>query len=341
MKKPWRPISKKHLIRFLASLASTQASGIPIQQALAILETDEPHGHLQILIFKIKKQIEGGTKLSSALNTFPEYFPPSYPQLVRIGEETGRLEQLLHLAKCQLEKHEQLKSKQWQALAYPLFVFGLVTIITFSMLYYIVPMFYDYFRDAHATIPYSTELLFRLSRMLHDHLLIILLLNLLSICCIYRYRAKCTTFILKIPILKHYMRCISHGHFASMLSIILSSGVSLTHGIHLLRSPSPFSLNDKLQIMQEMLHRGTSFHTALVRAGFSGSFVQMIKIGETSGRLEEVLQHLGEYYENEAEKHRQYFIKFLEPLIMLIQGALIGCIMVVLYLPIFNLGNAF
>lgn len=345
MKHKKRPIGKPKLIAFLSQLEELLSAGVPILSCFEILQTKQTHEGMTILLYKITKQIENGVKLSVCFSAYPHYFDPLTCHLLKVGEETGKLEILLKMVVNYQLKIEDNKSKIKQIVSYPLSVLVIAILLTFNLLYFIVPKFAEFILEMKMPVPLSTQILFNLSACLHQYLLILILglMALIWIFFSYEYKKVLIEFGLRLPFVRNYIQYSFYANFASVLSILLTSGVPILKGLTLLKEIVYIkTYRPHLAAIHNSISAGRSFTQALsATAAFPGLMLQMVKIGEEAGTLDKMLQKIAKFYEKEAEQLGAGLLKMLEPLIMLMLGVLIGGIVIILYLPIFNLGSAF
>ncbi len=339
-----RDIDIALLFRQLGTLIN---AGIPLVNACSTLENSQKHFLLQFLICSIRKEIESGKNFSNQLYKFPQYFDFYICHLIRLGEQSGTLENALLRAAFYKEKIITLKNKIKQSLLYPAIITIVSIIITIIMLVFIVPRFAELFQNAHQSLPVYTQYVISLSVFIRHYYAIIIIIFIISMT-LYTYLLRYSKFknrlnshILKLPLIGIIINKILLARFAHSLATTLAAGLTLADGLLLLESSLPNPVyKQAIQQLQRHITRGLQLHTAMQLSPlFPLLMLQMIKVGEESGKLETMLEKIAILYEQDIDSFIHNLRQLLEPLIMVILGVLIGGIVIAMYLPIFKLGT--
>jgi type IV pilus assembly protein PilC len=334
---------------FLKQLAMLLSAGIPITQSCLLLATTQPLSSSQRrVIHAIYRDLGKGMSLYESLKKYPAHFDSCTCQLTKIGEQTGELEKMLLLAAHYHEATEHFKRQIKQAIFYPAIVAGIALILTLGMLVLIIPQFEKLFHDLKAPLPWITSAIFRCSFLIrHDGLWIgLLLIGGISGLCIHRRRHTQQAGwhdLLKLPGLRTLFDEIAITRFIHQLAIILSAGIPIHHAFILLKQSTTHPpLKSILGRIGRAIQTGSSLYDAMTpHAYFPALLLQMVRMGEESGKLENMLQHLVSMRETEIAHRLAQLHKVLEPLIMVVVGALIGGLVIGMYLPLFQLSSVF
>ena len=336
---PQKKISHKHIADFSRQLATLIAAGIPLLASLNIIEQSSEHAGLRILLNKIKRDIEGGLVLSAALRKHKKYFADLFCNLIHAGEQSGTLDIMLdHIAHHQ-EKTENLKRKIKKALLYPTAILATAIIVTAVLLVFVVPQFAKLFHDFGAELPVYTQLVIKISTIIKNNFLFIIL-AIISIIMVFRY-TNTDKMILKVPIMGKILIKAIIARFSRTLAITFKAGLPLAEALQIIAD----TVNNKVYqqailTIREQVASGHTISSAIIdNSLFPNRARQMITIGEESGSLDVMLIKIAEYYENEVNYLVDNLNNLLEPTIMVILGILIGGLIIGMYLPIFRLGT--
>lgn len=342
-----KKITQLDLTLLFRQLATLITAGIPITQSCDILVKTHEKILLQTLLRSIKNLLESGKTLAQSLRQYPNYFDELIYHLIHIGEQTGTLDVMLVRIANHQEKKRQLNQRIKQILFYPILIFLFALIISVSMLIWIVPRFAELFQHFHDKLPLITRGIIFISHSLRENTSIIFLI-LLSVATIL-YRIKQTKqfqysfnqFTMKLPYVGNLIKKILLARFAHTLAMTFAAGVPILDALkmmtHLSHHPSYIKTITKLQTD---IARGQQLHLAMqTQSLFPTIMIQMVKVGEESGKLEEMLEKMAHLYESDINQMIANLSQLLEPLIMMILGVLIGGLVIAMYLPIFKLGS--
>lgn len=340
-------ITPLDIIIIIRQLAALFSAGIPILKCWEILEKSQDKNYLRVLIYSIRQEISAGKYLHICLRKHPQHFNELSCHLIQIGECTGKLNVMLTTLANHLEKQEAFKNKIKQILFYPSIVVVTGIIITLSMFIFIIPHFAELFHDVQYQLPTLTICIFYFSESLHNHLLVIM--AIFSICLIVALRIKTHPLypaalqkILRLlPPINYCMQKILLIRFARNLSITLSAGIPITKALTLTANQhnNP-TFTATIHQLHNKISSGLRLHQVMETIPFFPLLLtQMVKIGEESGMLAQMLEKCADMLEADVNRSISRLSQLLEPLIMVILGALIGGLVIGMYLPIFKLGS--
>jgi type IV pilus assembly protein PilC len=345
--KQHRHITLFDICVFLRQFATLMAAGIPIIQSCEILEKSQEKIALRLLIYSIKREILSGKNLFYSMQQCPRYFNALTCQLVRIGEQTGKLDTMLIMIANHQEKNMAFKKRVQQALFYPCIIMITALIVTLGMFLFVIPHFATLFHDMEEKLPLLTLWIFYLSAKLKQYLWLGGVLTFLFILAIYhgqhqphvkRYLQQLTA---KLPLIKECLRKILLARFARQLAIAFAAGIPITEALTLAGNAHDNSeFTQTIVQLRNHINAGLPLHHAMEGLAYFPAFMtQMIKIGEESGMLEPMLSKTADFFESDIDQLVSRFHQLLEPLIMIVLGVLIGGLIIGMYLPIFKLGN--
>ncbi len=339
-------ITAKQLMTFTRQLATLIDAGLPIVRSLGILREQ-----VESVIFADKIQdmidtIEGGGSLSEALARHPRVFDNLYVNMVRAGEIGGVLEVVLNKVAEFLEKRQALKGKIKSAMMYPVVVSVLAGgIVTFIMVY-IIPAFRDIFEQLGAEeLPYLTEVLIQISNILAQQTIWVIL-GIVLIFVIYGQinRTRNGKYVfdrikLKILIFGPLLQKIAITRFASTLATLIHSGVPILQALDIVRDSSGNEVVARaMDDVYNSVRDGDTIHEPLARCYvFPPLVVHMVAVGEETGAIDQMLNKVAEAYEREVDDTVNALASIIEPLLIVLLGAIVGFIVIALYLPLFNI----
>ena len=340
-----KPITVLDISIFLRQFSTLISSGIPLIKSCEILEKSQEKMALRLLIYSLKKEMLGGKNLFHSMSLYPHYFNEFTRQLIKIGEHTGKLGTLLMTIAHHHEKNLAFKKRIKQTLFYPGLTLLLAMMVTGIMLMVVIPRFAELFQDKTAQLPLLTVTIFYFSSVLNQHSSYFFSLLILALVILFylkdtAYFKQKRSLLIKLPIISYYHRKFFFERFARNLSISLNAGLPIIEALKLITEDQCHEFTMLMIKLRHKISTGVGLYDAMESlACFPELMIQMIKIGEECGMLDQMLYRIADFLEAEIE---QLFIRFsllLEPLIMVILGVLIGGLVIGMYLPIFKLGN--
>lgn len=334
--------------RFYKQLGRVVQSGIPLLQALRLMQEQTENTKLREMIEKIQKSVAEGHPLSQALADYPESFSSFDIALIGAGELVGRLDHALKRIAAYRENQEKLMSKVRGALAYPAFVVATGFAAIVFMLSYVMPKFSAFFLDLDQELPLLTRLLIETSQVV-EKIGPFLLVFAVVLVVLLRQSLKTNgkrlgwhRFYLKLPKFGKLIIYSEFACFSRTLSLLLESGIPLMRA---LQASLPTVGNQVIQTELESCHRalkeGNSLGEAMCRSTIIPVFVtDLLRAGEESGRLQESLNDIADWYEQELQENVEVLTKLLEPMLILAVGAMLGLMVIAILLPIFSMNAA-
>lgn len=339
-----KPVEVAMTTRQLATLIG---AGFPLVSALdALVPQTKSHGFKKILA-QIKDAIVEGNSFARALSNYPGTFSPLYINMVRAGETSGTLEIVLERLADITEKQQALMNRIQTALAYPIFMLAVGTLVLFVLLTYIVPSITSIFANMNQVLPTPTRVLIFLSAFFKSYWWSILLVIAASV--VFFNRAKKTQkgrhwvdrTALVLPVLGILAKKLSVARFARTLGSLLENGVSMLIALDIVKNIAGNSLiADSIETAAVEVGKGKGLGASLSEGGiFPQLSIQMIQVGEQSGELETMLNKIADVYENEVETSILRLTSYLEPVMILVMGSIVGFIVLSICLPIFEMNQ--
>jgi len=339
-------IPAKSIALFFHQLATLISANIPLAQSFQLLSQSQSNDRLKIVIRALQRNLEAGRGLSHGLKKFPHTFSDLICHLVHIGEVSGTLEHLLHQIANLLKKSILIKNQIRQALFYPLIVLTIALLVCLMMLVFIVPRFADFFQTMHGTLPLLTRITLRLSLFIREDYLMLGAIFISIIACLHLLQRlffikQKYHWVTQLPLISYFSSRFFILYFVKNLALIYAAGMSLTDGLTLIAKTCRLPIHQKtLYKLREKIYSGQQLHISIKHCSlFPPVVMHMIRIGEESGTLHTMLTALEDLFDTELNTTIAKMNQLLEPLIMVILGALIGGLVIAMYLPLFKLGT--
>lgn len=333
---------------FARQLATMMKAGVPLTQSFEIVADSLDNPSMKELVLAIKADIEAGSNFASALRKHPRYFDDLFCSLVEAGEQAGALETMLERVATYKEKSEMLKAKIKKAMKYPIAVLAVAFIVTVILLVKVVPVFADLFSSFGAELPAFTQMVVNMSEWMKKWW-ILLIVGVGGVIIAFsetkkrskKFRDFLDRMTLKAPIFGNIAYQAVIARFSRTLSTTFAAGVPL---IEALDSTAGATNNvvyyDATQKIKQDVSTGQQLQFAMRSTNlFPSMAIQMVGIGEEAGSLEEMLDKVATYYENEVDNAVDGLTSLMEPMIMAILGILVGGLVIAMYLPIFQMGS--
>ncbi|MBN1764028.1 MAG: type II secretion system F family protein [Sedimentisphaerales bacterium] len=328
-------------------LATLIRAGMPLLEALAALAEQFQKHPLAEAFSDIHEQVKTGHSLAAALSNYPTVFSNLYVNMVKAGQESGTLEDILFKLAQYLYRRSRLTSKIKAALTYPLFMsIAALSVIIFLMTF-VIPGITRIFLDMNHQLPWPTTLLITISDFCSSHFLFIIIALGAAIVSASFYlksesgKINWDRFSLKLPLFGSLMLKTEMIRFCRTLGILLSSGITMTRAILIVRAVIQNTfIADKISLITEDINKGLNLSSAIKKLGlFPPILYHTLSIGEKSGNLEEQLSNFAESCDEEIEIQIRAITSLIEPVILLCMGFIIGFIVLALLLPIFEINQ--
>lgn len=334
---------------FTRQLATMMKSGVPLIQSFDIVAEGLENKSMAKLVREIRNDVAGGGNLAGSLAKHPKYFDELFCNLVESGEQSGALETMLDRVATYKEKSEALKSKIKKAMTYPIAVVAIAFVVTGLLMVKVVPQFASIFEGFGAELPAFTQMVVAMSDWFQANWFISVVIIAVVVTAhkeasvrFKKYRDTVDAILLKAPVVGNIVNQSVYARFSRTLATTFAAGVPL---VDALNSVAGAAGNEIYRVaitkIREEVTTGTQLNYALKACGlFPSMLIQMVAIGEESGQLDTMLEKVANHYEAEVDNSVDGLTSLMEPIIMSVLGILVGGLMVAMYLPIFQLGNA-
>ena len=342
-----RRIKRKDKILFTSQLSTLIGAGLPLLQALKSVSDQTANKELKSIALDIVTGIEGGVNFSDSLKKYPKVFDNIFTNLIRAGEASGTLDISLARLAEQQEKDGELVSKVKGAMVYPIIVMLVMVAVVVFMLVFVLPQVEDFYADFDKALPWITRLLLFISHLIRDYWFF-MIGGVFGAVIALRYWLKTTTgrytldkFKLDGPLIKNLYQKVYMARFTRTVGTLFGSGVNLIPTLEIIQAGiSNVHMEASIGRAISMVQEGTPFSTALARdKNFLDLVADMVKIGEQSGKTEEMLMKAAVYYEKEVDKQIKNLTALMEPVLIVTLGGIAFTIVLAILLPIYSLVN--
>ncbi len=341
-------MKEKETLIVTKQLSIMLASGLPLDQSLNIIAEQTKNKKMGEIIYTIKNDIEGGSTLANALKKHKEVFSDLYVNMINSGEKTGNLDGVLKRLTDMMEKSIALKRKIKGALIYPTIVSIVAVGVIALIMTFVIPTFAEMYSSSGMHLPLPTQIVISVSLFLKANIVYMLLAIIALIIIIrifykknYRFHRFMDKMLINVPILGVLARKGSIANFATILASLSSSGIDILEALDIAAKTSGnLIIEETLTDVKNMVERGENLSDSMASSGeFPDMVIQMVSVGEETGTLDEMLQKVYLYYEEEIDNTVKNLTTMIEPIIIVVLGGIIGFLVVAMYLPIFKIGE--
>jgi type II secretion system protein F len=340
-------IKQRDLLIVTQELATLLAAGLPLDRALSVLTGLAPKEQLKKAIGQILRAVQQGKSLAEALAEYPRIFPPLYVNMVKAGEIGGFLDTALQRLAEYLERSQQAQEEIKSALAYPVILSLVGSLSIVFMFTFVLPRFAVIFEDLGQALPTSTRLLLVVSHTLRDYWWVLLATGIVAWFGARQYlatphgRFAWDRWRLRLIVIGDLLRKREVARFARTLGTLLKSGVPLLHALEVVGDVAGNQMVSRaLADVRVGVREGQGMAGPLSHSGvFPTMALEMVSVGEETGRLDEMLMRVAEYYERETYAQVKRLTSLVEPLLVLTMGLIVGFVVIAMLLGIFSIND--
>ena len=336
-------VATKDIAIFFRQFSVMIDAGLPLVQCLEILAANQENQAFQKTLIGVRTTVEGGATLANAMRQYPNVFDDLTTNMIEAGETGGILDVILQRLAIYVEKAVRLKAAVKSALIYPVSVISLATLIVGALLKWVVPIFSNLFAGLGVALPLPTRIVMGLSGFVQSFWWVViggtvgLVFGLKQIRKHPRGRYYFDKALLKLPIIGSLLRKIAVGRFTRTLGTLITSGVPILEGLAITaRTSGNAVLEEALMKVRKAIEEGRTIVDPLRECGvFPNMVTQMIGVGEATGAMDNMLQKIADFYEEEVDAATKDMLAMLEPAIIGLLGITVGGIVISLYMPLF------
>jgi len=342
-------VKPKDLTIFSRQFSTMVNAGLAMLRCLYILEEQTENKKLARVLTQVRADVEAGISLSDALGKHPDVFSRLYVSMVRAGEVGGILDEVLNRLALQLEKDDSIRRAVKSAMVYPLMIGSFAIIVLMGMVMFLIPIFADMYKElGNAKLPSLTRYMILFSDLVRGYwfiffpAVIALIWGLRRLKRTPRGTMAWDRFKLRVPMgIGEIVRKIAVARFSRTFGTLISSGVPILQAIEITGKTAGNTVIESAMVgVQANVKEGQSISEPLEKvAVFPPMVTQMIAVGEETGSLDQMLHKIADFYEDEVNAAVKSLTSILEPILMLGVGAIVGTVVISMYLPIFNMMN--
>ncbi|NPB06680.1 MAG: type II secretion system F family protein [Aquificae bacterium] len=355
-----KPFSLKLSIPFLGGISDRDwailcrqlsvlvGAGVGLVEALELVAEQVPNRRLRQALLEVAREIEEGSSFHAALAKRRDVFPELLINLVAVGEETGELDVVLRRASEYYEKMAFIKGKIKSASFYPTFVFVIATLIVVGILTFVVPKFESIYRTLGGELPLPTQMLIRVSNFLKENLPLFMAVAVFTFIVLsylyarsYGFRKRVHELLLRVPKFNELFEKAALARFSRTMATLFSAGVPIDRALQIsAKVVGLIPIQEAVEKALQSVLEGKPLWKALQETGrFPRIIVVMIRVGEETGQLDEMLNTIANFFEEEVDRFIEALISLIEPVLIVFLGVVVGLILIALYLPIFEVGK--
>ncbi len=340
-------IRTRDIVIFTRQFATMINSGLPLVQSLDILAEQTENQYLRKVIQDVLYDVESGHTLADAMGKHPKVYTELFVNMVAAGEAGGILDTILLRLATFLEKNDALIRKIKGAMIYPAVVFSVAGMAVVILLIFVIPVFQDMFAAAGVLLPLPTRIVIGMSDFLQNYWWAVIagvVFSIFGIRQVYQTdggRLAIDRFLLAVPIFGDLQRKAAVARFTRTLGTLVSSGVSILEGLEITaKTAGNRVIHDAVMSSRTSIAGGETIAGPLKESGvFPPMVVQMINVGEQTGGLDEMLNKIADFYDEEVDAAVEALLSAMEPIMIVVLGVVVGGMIVAMYLPIFDMIN--
>jgi type IV pilus assembly protein PilC len=336
-------VKTKDIAIFFRQFSVMIDAGLPLVQCLEILAANQENQSFQKTLTGVRTTVEGGATLANAMRQYPVVFDDLTTNMIEAGETGGILDIILQRLAVYVEKAVRLRAAVKSALIYPVAVVSIAVLIVGALLKWVVPIFSNLFAGLGVSLPLPTRIVMGLSAFVQSFWWVFLVGSVGLVFGIKQIRKHprgryyFDKMLLKLPIVGSLLRKIAVGRFTRTLGTLITSGVPILEGLSITaRTSGNAVLEEALMKVRKAIEEGRTIVDPLKECGvFPNMVTQMIGVGEATGAMDNMLQKIADFYEEEVDAATKDMLAMLEPAIIGVLGVTIGGIVISLYMPLF------
>jgi len=342
-------VKLKELAVYSRQLSVLIDAELPLIQSLNILAEQTKNKYFKKVINSVREDVEAGSSLNQAKRKFPKAFDDLYCNLIASGEQSGSLDIMLQRLADFIERIVKLRSQVRQAMIYPSAIVIFAILVATFLMWKVIPIFSNIFKELGAELPFLTSMVISLSNFVSNYILYVILGSIVFVF-LFRYirktpqgRLVIDQSLLRMPLFGKLLSKVSIARLTRTLSTLLSGGVPMLESLKITSSTAGNIIIEK-SILQarKLVTEGKSLTDAFKETGqFPFMLTQMVSVGEATGTLDQMLNKLADFYDEEVSAAVASLLSILEPILLIVVGGMVGGLVLSMYLPIFNLMQQF
>lgn len=345
-----KKVKEEELLLFTRKFASMIEAGLAIVPALNMLKAQSENEVMTQILEVIVEKVNAGVPLSKVFQDYPELFDNVYISLIKAGEASGSLDVFLRKISINIQKRIKIIRALKSALTYPLVLLAVAVLVIAVMMIYVVPVFVEIFGEGGVELPAATQMVMNISDFFRSYKIIVLLGFLIAGFKLFQskmkndkaFKWKIDKQKLNFPLFGKMIQNSLMARLSEVLSNLIAGGVNLIEAMEIAKNSIDNEfITDSLEKVKRQVYSGHPFAKSLRETeAFPETLCGFVEVGEETGRLNDMLNTISVFYEDEFDNSISQFSQMLEPIMIVFLGGVIGFILVAMYMPIFNMGSA-
>ena len=335
------------LMLFSQELLALLEAGLNLMEAIEALAEKETRPEVRQALQGVLRLLSEGQPLSSAMQSFPQAFPPLYIAALRASEKTGGMAESLKRYIAYQSQIDQVKKKVISASIYPSMLLSVGGLVVLFLVVYVVPKFAHIYEDMGSNLPFLSQVLLSLGTFIEKHgfslmmALIGLLVAVVYLLSLKSVRTNLMEMVWQIPAIGERMKIYQLSRFYRSLGMLLIAGIPILNALKMVSGLLAPALRVRMLAASEQIRQGQAISMAMELNDLSTPVaLRMLRVGERSGMMGEMMERISSFYDEETARWIDWFTKLFEPLLMLFIGFVIGFVVLMLYMPIFDLAGS-
>ena len=342
-----KKVSSKDIVFFTRQLSTMIDAGLPLVQGLEILASQQENKTFKKILMDTKSDIESGSTFADALKKHPKQFDRLFCNMIAAGEMGGILDEVLKRLADYMEKALRLKRKVKGALTYPIIVLAISALVIGVILIFVIPVFEQMFADFGGSLPVPTQMVVNLSNFVKSYSLLMIGVLVVMVFLFKKYyktekgKRVVDRLILKSPVFGSLLKKVAVAKLTRTLGTLIDSGVPILETLNVAAGTAGNKVvEEAVYNVRSSISEGRTIAQPLAESGiFPAMVVQMVSVGETTGALDQMLNKIADFYDEEVETAVDALTSMIEPFMIVFLGGTVGSIIVAMYLPIFKMAG--
>lgn len=342
-------ISFTQVVIITRQLATMIEAGLVLSEALDILESQQTNKKLKDVLGEVSRDVKSGLDLASALRKHPEAFPALYCNLIKAGESSGKLDDVLIQMATSLEKDREFRSRIRGAMIYPIVITIMMILVGGVMIFFVIPKLTSLYSQSNIDLPLPTKILIGTSDFFLGYWWMILIFIVVGGIAFRRWTSTPSgkyifdRFLLRVPVVNKVIEGTSLTNFTRTFGLLIASGIPILDSLVIVKDVMGNAVYKKaIETSAQGVERGLLFSTQLEQLGIFPRIVpQMFRVGEETGKVDDIAFKLSDYFESESDHLVKNLTVIIEPVILVILGIGVGFLVLSIILPIYKLTNSF
>jgi type IV pilus assembly protein PilC len=344
----FRGVPQGDVVAFTRQFSTMISAGLPIARALEVLGNQTENSVFKKLIYEILRSVEGGASLSTAIGRYPEIFPRTYQALVAAGESSGKLDEILKRLAESMESSRELNSKFKAAMVYPAIVIVAMFFVFIILMVFVVPKLSDMYKNLNVPLPMMTQIMINTSNLMVKYIYVVVIAIVVGILALRAFLKSAqgqeivSELVFRLPVFGKINKQKDFSQFARTLSLLINSAVPIVDSLNIVSTiMSSSTFKNAVLTAAKQVEKGNSL-SSYFRGNklFPPLLAQMAGVGEETGKMDEVLERVANYYEGEVDHLVKGLSSALEPIILIMLGAMVGFLIITIITPIYKITSS-